>query len=100
MPTCEIIAGPNGAGKTSFSLNTYRKERVVHGGHNIPASDIERRFSRSLYNLLNEYSHCVNYCSCFMNYGEKPELVFEQRGDSRTVGHHADCQLPTQAAQS
>ena len=28
-------------------------ERVLHGGHNIPVVDIERRFPRSLDNLLN-----------------------------------------------
>ena len=27
-------------------------ERVAHGGHNIPLSDIRRRFSRSLHNLF------------------------------------------------
>ena len=27
-------------------------ERVAHGGHSIPAKDIERRFARSLQNLL------------------------------------------------
>ncbi len=30
-------------------------ERVAHGGHNIPAADIERRFPRSLNNLLDDY---------------------------------------------
>ncbi len=31
-------------------------ERVAHGGHSIPIQDIERRFPRSLQNLLNEFS--------------------------------------------
>ena len=30
-------------------------ERVAHGGHNIPLSDIRRRFSRSLRNLFEEF---------------------------------------------
>ncbi|WP_200875050.1 zeta toxin family protein [Methylomarinum vadi] len=34
-------------------------ERVRHGGHNIPLKDIERRFARSLNNLLTEFSHTV-----------------------------------------
>jgi predicted ABC-type ATPase len=34
-------------------------ERVVHGGHNVPSVDIERRFPRSLRNLLDEFSHRV-----------------------------------------
>ena len=60
-------------------------ERVKHGGHNIPSSDIERRFPRSLKNLLKEYSEIVDRCMCFMNDSEEPELIFEQRGDTRNI---------------
>jgi len=62
-------------------------ERVAHGGHNIPLRDIERRFSRSLVNLLNVFSHKVDRCTCFMNNGEKPIPLFEQKGDSRDILH-------------
>jgi len=62
-------------------------ERVEHGGHNIPAIDIERRFPRSLSNLLNEFSYKVNHCQCFMNDRNPPELVFEQAGATRDVIH-------------
>lgn len=62
-------------------------ERVAHGGHNIPSHDIERRFPRSLVNLLNVFSHKVDRCTCFMNDGESPILVFEQKGDSRDILH-------------
>jgi len=62
-------------------------ERVAHGGHNIPLRDIERRFPRSLNNLLNNFSHVVDRCSCFMNDGETPVLVFEQNGDNRDILH-------------
>ncbi len=62
-------------------------ERVVHGGHNIPLRDIERRFSRSLGNLFHIFSHKVDHCICFMNDGEKPILVFEQKGNSRDILH-------------
>jgi predicted ABC-type ATPase len=58
-------------------------ERVAHGGHNIPVADIERRFPRSLRHLLNDFSHRVDVCTCFMNDGESPVLVFEQRGNYR-----------------
>jgi predicted ABC-type ATPase len=37
-------------------------ERVAHGGHNIPAADIERRFARSLANLLTVFSPDVDAC--------------------------------------
>jgi predicted ABC-type ATPase len=62
-------------------------ERVAHGGHNIPAADIERRFPRSLRHLLNDFSHRVDRCTCFMNDGESPALVFEQRDSARDIVH-------------
>lgn len=62
-------------------------ERVTHGGHNIPTADIERRFPRSLFNLLNIFSAQVDACHCFMNSSALPELVFEQQGDIRNIVH-------------
>jgi predicted ABC-type ATPase len=62
-------------------------ERVAHGGHNIPLHDIERRFPRSLNNLLNHFSHLVDHCTCFMNDGESPVPVFEQTGNHRNILH-------------
>jgi predicted ABC-type ATPase len=60
-------------------------ERVAHGGHNIPIKDIERRFPRSLYSLLNLFSHRVDRCLCFMNDVGVPKLIFEQQGGDRKV---------------
>ncbi len=72
----------------SVELSRLRvAERVRHGGHDIPAKDIERRFPRSLRNLLDLYSVAVDACQRLINPGQEPELVFEQRGDSRTVVH-------------
>lgn len=68
-------------------------ERVAHGGHNIPAADIERRFPRSLNHLLNDFSHRVDSCTCFMNDGESPVVVFEQRGSERDIVHDDYYQL-------
>lgn len=62
-------------------------ERVVHGGHNIPLHDIERRFPRSLSNLFHIFSYKVDHCICFINDGDSPILVFEQKGDSRDILH-------------
>lgn len=62
-------------------------ERVAHGGHNIPTHDIERRFPRSLRHLLNDFSRRVDSCTCFMNDGENPVLVFEQAGRNRDILH-------------
>ena len=60
-------------------------ERVTHGGHNIPLSDIERRFPRSLRNLLDEFSFAADRTQCFMNDAELPQLIFEQQGENRVV---------------
>jgi hypothetical protein len=48
---------------------------------------IERRFPRSLVNFLHVFSHKVDRCTCFMNDGESPILVFEQKGRSRDILH-------------
>lgn len=68
-------------------------ERVAHGGHNIPVRDIQRRFPRSLHNLLNEFSHRADRSLCFMNDGETPVLVFEQVGRLRDILHEDYYQL-------
>lgn len=60
-------------------------ERVAHGGHDIPDADIERRFYRSLSNLLGHYAGAVDRTVCFFNAGQLPEKVFTQRGDDREV---------------
>jgi predicted ABC-type ATPase len=70
----------------SVELSRLRvAERVRHGGHDIPAKDIERRFPRSLRNLLDHYSGAVDACHCYINIGEEPELVFAQQGESRNI---------------
>ncbi|MHB8150018.1 MAG: hypothetical protein ACYDIB_07630 [Desulfobulbia bacterium] len=68
-------------------------ERVAHGGHNIPMADIERRFPRSLHHLLNDFSYQVDACTCFMNDGESPVLIFEQRNNNRDIVHDDYYQL-------
>lgn len=62
-------------------------ERVAHGGHNIPITAIERRFARSLVNLLDVFCDEVDACRCFMNSGESPEMIFEQEGNVQTLQH-------------
>lgn len=60
-------------------------ERVSHGGHNIPLRDIQRRFPRSLHNLMTLYASTTHQTRCFMNAGGTPQLVFEQQGNNRRV---------------
>lgn len=60
-------------------------ERVSHGGHNIPITDIARRFPRSLQNLLNEFSVAADHTVCLMNDQSPPKLVFENHGKRRII---------------
>ncbi len=60
-------------------------ERFRHGGHNIPEADIERRFPRSLRNLLNDYSMRVDRCVCYWSGEGQIEDVFAQSGDELVV---------------
>ena len=68
-------------------------ERVAHGGHTIPAADIQRCFPLSLRHLLCDFSPRANRCLCFMNDGERPVLVFEQQGENRDILHDNFYQL-------
>jgi predicted ABC-type ATPase len=62
---------------------------VRHGGYAIPVADIERRFVRSLENLFGGHAAAVNQTVCFLNSGERPEVLFIQVGEQR------DARLPT-----
>jgi len=68
-------------------------ERVAHGGHNITAENIARRFPRSLRNLFKEYSTQADRTRCFMNSGNVPELIFEQQGEERMILNEVSYQL-------
>lgn len=60
-------------------------ERVAHGGHDSPAAAIERRFSRSLYNLFVTYAPAVDRVWCHLNSGEASTLVFDQQGSQLDI---------------
>ncbi len=60
-------------------------ERVSHGGHNIPEKDIERRFTRSLHNLLYSYSTLCTMTQCLENSGPAPVLIFRQQKENRKI---------------
>ncbi len=64
-------------------------ERVAHGGHDIPAADIDRRFGRSLHHLFHDFATRVDASRCFMNNVSPPEPVFTQIGNQRTIHHTA-----------
>lgn len=70
----------------SLELSKQRvAERVQHGGHDIPIADLERRFPRSLANLLETFSSEATQTRCFINSGNEPGIVFEQSGSQRIV---------------
>lgn len=60
-------------------------ERVAHGGHAIAPADIDRRFPRSLRNLLDVYAVAVDHVRCVVNTGPEPSLVFIQDRGERTI---------------
>ena len=64
-------------------------ERVAHGGHDIPVKDIERRFPRSLHNLLYSYSPLCDMTQCFENSESVPILIFEQQSENRVIHNPA-----------
>lgn len=74
-------------------------ERVSHGGHHIPLKDIQRRFPRSLHNLLTLYAPSVTRARCFMNAGGNPALIFEQSGTTRYIINEGDYTALIQEAQ-
>lgn len=61
------------------------RERALAGGHDIPAKAIERRFTKSLCNLLNDFSSVVDHTMCFINESDKLELVFEEENRDRKI---------------
>ena len=51
------------------------KERVLEGGHNVPANDVRRRFRRSINNFFNLYELIVDSWMLFDNSKTKPILI-------------------------
>jgi len=60
------------------------KERVAKGGHNIPSTDVRRRFFRSIHNFFNIYSYLVDTWSLFDN-SSKPHLIAKKEHGRLTV---------------
>lgn len=68
----------------AFSKSRIR-ERVEHGGHNIPDDTIYRRFPRIMRNLTKVYIPLCDKVICYDNSGPKPVPVFEQDGKDRRI---------------
>jgi len=62
-----------------FSKNRVR-ERVKHGGHDIPDETIYRRFPRIMRNLIKTYIPLCDKVLCYDNSKPKYAPVFEKSG--------------------
>lgn len=57
------------------------KKRVQKGGHSIPENIVQRRYQRSLINLLTLYLPLVSYWYIYNNSGSIPSLVALREGE-------------------
>jgi predicted ABC-type ATPase len=74
---------PNAA----FSKSRIR-ERVKHGGHNIPDETIFRRFPRIMHNLVKIYIPLCDKVICYDNSESEPVLVFEQDRNGQKISNN------------
>ena len=51
------------------------KDRVVEGGHDVPAQDVRRRFKRSISNFFKLYRPLLDSWMLFNNAGPIPTLI-------------------------
>jgi len=68
----------------AFSKRRVR-ERVEHGGHDIPDEAIYRRFPRIMHNLIKFYIPLCDKVVCYDNSESKPVLVFEQDKNGQKI---------------
>ena len=74
---------PNAA----FSKSRIR-ERVKHGGHDIPDETIYRRFPRIMHNLVKIYIPLCDKVVCYDNSESEPVLVFEQDKNGQKISNN------------
>ncbi|MCW7753387.1 hypothetical protein OOT00_05230 [Desulfobotulus sp. H1] len=53
-------------------------ERVAHGGHSILLRDMEQGFTGSLGDLLPDFSHRADACTCFVKIKDSPVLYLNR----------------------
>ena len=58
------------------------KNRVLHGGHNIPEDVIERRYYKGIYNLINHFIHLCDIWVLFDNSLIQPRMIAKGIKDS------------------
>jgi predicted ABC-type ATPase len=69
-----------------WSLALLRiRERVSHGGHDVPAADVRRRFPRTMANLVKLYRPLLDTLRVFDNSTRTPRMIFEDSNGQTTV---------------
>jgi predicted ABC-type ATPase len=68
----------------AFSKSRVR-ERVKHGGHDIPDDAIYRRYPRIMHNLMKVYLPLCDKVVFYDNSGTKPVRFFEQDENVQTI---------------
>ena len=61
------------------------KNRVDEGGHNVPAQDVKRRFTRSIKNFFTLYESLSDSWMVFDNSSIKPALIAKKRNGHREI---------------
>jgi predicted ABC-type ATPase len=59
------------------------KDRVKEGGHDVPAEDVRRRFSRGIHNFFKLYEPLLDSWMLFDNSQAKPVLIAKRRNGYR-----------------
>ena len=70
----------------AFSKRRIR-ERVEHGGHNIPYDAIYRRYPRIMHNLIKSYIPLCDKVICYDNSSPNPVPVFRQDSKGRRISN-------------
>ena len=61
------------------------RDRVRKGGHDIPPTDLRRRYGRSLRNFFSEYLPIAHHWTLLDNSGPIPELIAEFTDELRII---------------
>jgi predicted ABC-type ATPase len=61
------------------------RDRVEHGGHDVPESDVRRRFGRTVGNLFNLYRPLLDTLHFFDNSSDTPRLIFKDEAGRITI---------------
>ena len=61
------------------------KNRVAEGGHDVPVTDVRRRFGRSVQHFFKVYKPLLDSWTLFDNSTTQPSLIAEEKGGKLIV---------------